>query len=263
MDLPPTAWTCEDCGETCAYEILAGSMWQRPNCKCERELSAEKMERERVETMAREDSARRLRIDRNRELSGFYGGLLVRTFDNFDPSRDPKGIQANAYRRMLEWSESFSKDTKRGFVIRSPKFGCGKTHLAAACGNALLSRGFSVRYVSIATWLAEQYREFDSKGATVGMAMKSAVDADLLIIDDFGVERIAEGERGDWTRQQLYQLIDQRCNWERPVIVTTNLETKAICERIGAETGGRIISRLTQIAELLPMDGPDGRPLAA
>lgn len=262
----PRHWTCSECGTDCAYTVRTASRvpeltrWERVECECEVRDREEIARIRGLRDTQDAEAARRRAIARNREISGVYGELWGRTFDAFDPSRSEEG-QRPAFDLLQAWSDSFSSATRRGWTITSPVYGVGKSHLALASGIRLLERGYSVRFLSLSKWLGEQYREFRAGGDAVGKAMRSAVECDLLIIDDLGVERIAEGERGDWVRQQIFQLFDDRANWGRPVVVTTNLDYPGIGARIGGEgMGGRITSRLSQIAEVLVMDGPDSRP---
>jgi DNA replication protein DnaC len=106
--------------------------------------------------------------------------------------------------------------------------------------------------------MRSEFRGKDS--GSVGSALKSAIECNLLIVDDFGAERIARDEAGDWTRQQIYTLMDDRMNWGRPIIVTTNLKIPEIEAKIGGDGhGGRIVSRLLKMAKWIEMDAPDAR----
>ncbi|RGM94285.1 ATP-binding protein, partial [Fusobacterium mortiferum] len=47
---------------------------------------------------------------------------------------------------------------------------------------------------------------------------------DLLIIDDFGMEKSLEDKNSAWRGEKIYNLIDSRYRCEKPLIITTNLE---------------------------------------
>ena len=49
--------------------------------------------------------------------------------------------------------------------------------------------------------------------------LKKAAECDLLIIDDFGAEKIS-----DWVLEKVFLLIDTRYKSEKPIIISTNLE---------------------------------------
>ena len=49
--------------------------------------------------------------------------------------------------------------------------------------------------------------------------LKKVSECDLLIIDDFGAEKIT-----DWVLEKVFLLIDTRYKTEKPLIITTNLE---------------------------------------
>ena len=70
-----------------------------------------------------------------------------------------------------------------------------------------------------------------------------------LVLDDFGIQRGTE-----WNRM-LYDLVDARYGDQRFTVVTTNQpldELKALAK-------GRIYSRLVEMCQPIPMDGPDYR----
>ncbi len=65
--------------------------------------------------------------------------------------------------------------------------------------------------------------------------IKTAIDCDLLILDDLGSEKVSE-----WSVEILSMIIDKRYCEVRPVIAASNLPPSEVQERYGA----RIASRL-------------------
>ena len=56
--------------------------------------------------------------------------------------------------------------------------------------------------------------------------LKKVSECDLLIIDDFGAEKIT-----DWVLEKVFLLIDTRYKTEKPLIITTNLEYRLVVTR--------------------------------
>jgi DNA replication protein DnaC len=83
---------------------------------------------------------------------------------------------------------------------------------------------------------------------------RSVVDicqrAGLLLLDDLGAEKPSE-----WTQERLYELIDERYAWQRPLIVTSNVPPKALAEWVG----DRVASRLAEMCVVVALTGPDRR----
>ncbi len=92
--------------------------------------------------------------------------------------------------------------------------GTGKSYLAACIANALLERGYSVKWVSTTEIVdhgfqsEERYHEYQEQ----------ITSPDLLVIDDLGAERGT-----DFALQRVHSLIDKRVSTNRPIIVTTNI----------------------------------------
>lgn len=93
--------------------------------------------------------------------------------------------------------------------------GNGKTFTAACIANALIEQGVSVMMTSFPRILsALQGMYSDDRSAYIDELKKYR----LLVIDDLGAER-----QSDYALEQVYSVIDARCNAKRPLIVTTNL----------------------------------------
>ena len=93
--------------------------------------------------------------------------------------------------------------------------GTGKSFLAACIANALLSQGVPVlmtNFPRILTQMGDlQFGERTEYIASFGKF-------ELLVIDDFGMERGTE-----YALEQVYNIVDSRYRSQKPLIVTTNL----------------------------------------
>lgn len=153
----------------------------------------------------------------------------------------------------------------KGLTLSGPDSGCGKTYAAGAVARELIRANVRVQWVT-ASRLLDLYRK--SFGATweknpgvpsgEQVWQRYAVRPGLLVLDDLGAEKVATGEAGDWARERLLDLIDHRHDGKKTLLVTTNLDERALRDKYGA----RIVSRLLGRSPLVTMTGPDFRQSA-
>lgn len=140
-----------------------------------------------------------------------------------------KGIKDERYRAMRfdtsehdvlgfasEYVANF-KEYKRentGLMILGTT-GTGKTYAAACIANALVERCVSVYMANILYITGKMMNQFDSERMKY---IESLQSYDLLIIDDFGVER-----ETSFAMEQTYHLIETRYRSQKPLIITSNL----------------------------------------
>src|SRR4029077_19175875 len=97
--------------------------------------------------------------------------------------------------------------------------GSGKTHLAVAALKALLDRGHEGLFFDYKNLLDRIRSGYDSaSGASDREAYRSALDADILLLDDLGAHRVTE-----WVEDTVTSIITDPCNNRKPLIATTNL----------------------------------------
>ena len=93
--------------------------------------------------------------------------------------------------------------------------GTGKTFIAGCIANALLDRGIPV----LMTNFSRVLMRLTSNIAEDKNAFLDGLDAfRLLVIDDLGIER-----NTDFALEQVFSVIDRRCQSNKPMIITTNL----------------------------------------
>ena len=133
--------------------------------------------------------------------------------------------------------------------------GSGKTMLSCLILNeAILRYQYRVRYVKVARDFLDQIRAsynqesgFYGKGNNI---INELYQIDLLVLDDFGVQQDTE-----WEKRMLYNLIDTRYEYAKTTIITSNLEP----EELRPLFGGRILSRIKEMAQIQDFVGPDYR----
>ena len=97
--------------------------------------------------------------------------------------------------------------------------GTGKTHLAVAALKALLARGHEGLFCDYQNLLDRIRSGYDaSSGASDREAYRSAMEAEVLLLDDIGAHRVT-----DWVEDTVTSIVTYRCNNRKALIVTTNL----------------------------------------
>lgn len=127
-----------------------------------------------------------------------------------------------------------------GWLMLEGTYGCGKTHLAAAVGNARLQKGDLVLFITVPDLL-------DHLRSTFGPSSEVAYDetfdrirnAPILILDDLG----AENSSG-WAQEKLFQLLNHRYSRRLSTVITTNADLDTLDPRIRSRLlDGSLINR--------------------
>lgn len=114
--------------------------------------------------------------------------------------------------------------------------GTGKTFLASIVAQEYLGDGYRVIFGDVPSLLSDIKATFDTKESTAAF-IEELVSADLLVLDDIGVENVTE-----WSTEQLYRLINGRYNEGKPTLVTSNYDFDGLAERYKTSV---IANRLT------------------
>lgn len=158
------------------------------------------------------------------QLADELGALARCTLDSIDRRRPLTDILwgGQAYpvaeqRLMLSRACGIARDYRppEHLYLYGPPGGA-KSHLAAAILNAQAQRGVGGRYGSMPALLRLLRRGFSD--GTADARLEALMDAELLVIDDLGVE-----QGSDWADAQLFDLINVRLAGERATIITSNL----------------------------------------
>jgi DNA replication protein DnaC len=97
--------------------------------------------------------------------------------------------------------------------------GTGKTHLAVAVLRRLIARGFECVFFDYQNLLDQIRSSYDpTSGAAQRDAFRTALDCEVLLLDDLGAHRVT-----DWVEDTVTSLITYRYNNNKAIIVTTNL----------------------------------------
>ena len=159
------------------------------------------------------------------------------TFENFD-AKVP-GVNA-AYHA----ARKFAQDPD-GWLVLHGKYGCGKTHLAAAIANECLQRRFRTLFVVVPELLDHLRSTFaPTSDISYDELFDRVRNVPLLVLDDLGTESSTP-----WAQEKLYQIFNHRYNLPLPTVVTiNNRQLDLVDERIKSRMTDRALSKVIEIA---------------
>ena len=271
----PEPTVCEFCGKQLEYIGLMEHSrglyeWEvrrwsavPVRCGCEKaaaKWSAEDAEQELLkheEEQRRAEEQRKKRVEEQMANSGMKARFLSRTFANFQTNTPER---KRAHRTAKEYADNFTAHSANGDGLYiEGTFGTGKTHLAAAIAIQLMEQGHQVIFKTADDLLRDIKATFDESGRKEQEALDRLKKCELLVIDDIGKEQAT-----DWSTAQLYAIINDRYECQKPLIITTNFnETDLIAvespKGIGSHRIMAILSRLHETCRLMTMTWQDWR----
>jgi DNA replication protein DnaC len=160
--------------------------------------------------------------------------FLNRTFENYQAITQQQQLALNIARN---YASHFAERLENGGgLILQGQPGTGKTHLACAIANQVITNGASARFTTVmqlvrairATWKRDSEQSEDQ-------VLQSIIDYDLLIIDEIGVQYETESEK-----LILFDVLNGRYENEKPTILLTNLVGQELNACIGERNVDRI-----------------------
>lgn len=139
---------------------------------------------------------------------------------------------------VLNYCKAYAADfsMKSKGIIMIGKTGLGKTHLSLAIANNVIEKGYDVYYDSIQNIMDKLEKEHFGKASYDYSVKDDVLDAQLLIIDDLGIEFTTQ-----FTTAQLHNIINTRILKGYPTIISTNLSLKELEDKYSPRIASRII----------------------
>lgn len=187
------------------------------------------------------------------------------SLDNFQiPQENP--IARAGLGKVLMQVRSFVREfpaADRPGLLLVGDTGTGKTHLAVAALKAIVEKGHEGLFYDFQNLLDRIRSGYDpASGTSDRAAYRNAMDAEVLLLDDLGSHRVTE-----WVEDTVTSIITYRCNHQKPLIATTNLEiddtgqvayttaggTQVHRKTLGDVIGARARSRLFEMCRIIRM----------
>lgn len=221
---------CPECGgPTKGFEVLGITL--RALCsKCyDSELARQ------ARQLASQNLARIAELDRQ------WRELCPPLFRATDPNHS--AIDQDVLPKLLKWDPATAGG--KGIGLRGPTGGC-KTRMMFLLVCKLHYQGSKVRWIRAIDLSRASAELFDCDDAVRNRAremLKNALRAEVLFIDDLGKERFT-----DRTELELYNLIETRISFLRPILWTTNAAGNDLLELMSQNRGPAIVRRLTEFS---------------
>ena len=141
-------------------------------------------------------------------------------------------------------------------ILLAGMSGTGKSHIAKALGLSACTANRRVLYATSADMLARLNASLADD--TLVMALKPFIRAELLIIDEIGLEQV---ERKEASRSGLVQkVLLPRYNDNRSTIITSNIPWEAWADYLDDQLGATaLLDRLIHRSHVIVINGPSWR----
>ncbi len=159
-------------------------------------------------------------------------------------------------------SQAYADHPDRWFTLQGVN-GCGKTHLAAAIANKVLTNGGEVFFAVVPDLLDHLRASFaPTKDVGYDELFEQVRNAPLLVLDDLGAQASSP-----WAQEKLYQIVNYRTVSALPTVVTTDQQLDQlsgahprIVARIADPHAGSVIAILSPHYRLGRMVEQRGNP---
>lgn len=170
------------------------------------------------------------------------------------------GFEPAVLGAMRRYVKTLDEDTqtgeKRGRSLwLSGPIGTGKSSAAALIALEASRRGYDVSWWGMSKLLSRFKSTFVSDSTEHAYGLRDEISRyDLLVLDDIGTIRA-----GEWPREELYLIVNDRYETSRPIVLTTDVDVDGMRQAIGSRTVSRLIEMAGKPVEF---HGPDHRQVA-
>lgn len=171
-----------------------------------------------------------------------FANALVPDFDGYED------LVANKKSLLLTGSVGTGKTHKLLEILMADLIQTHHWSIFGEYKTAISTKNVLKRFYTVTDVLRQIKAEFDQPNAPV--IIEQLINTPVLYLDDLGAEKASE-----WVKEQLYNVINERYNWLRPVVISTNLTVK----EIATNYSDRLASRLMEMCSIQKFAGEDRR----
>ena len=216
---------CENCGGT---GYVGSTM-----CECLAELCRQEQKKEVSILSGVRDNFSQFRLD-------YYSNQVDPQF-----GASPRTIMEKNFQKCRRYAAAFSSNSENLLFVGGT--GLGKTFLSACIARAVADRGYSVVYETAGHLFSNLEQAKFGGGEEARKEVQKYNACDLLILDDLGTEM-----PGQFVTAALYGLLNDRILYNKPMVISTNLNVDEISRRYSPQIASRLhgsFSRLTFVGE--------------
>jgi len=119
----------------------------------------------------------------------------------------------NAYNQAMNFAEN-----REGWLLLMGRYGCGKTHLAAAIANYAIDAGVSTLFLTVPDLLDWLRYAYSGSAMSFEDRFEEIREIPILILDDFGTQNATP-----WAQEKICQIMNHRYINQLPTVVTSNM----------------------------------------
>lgn len=220
--------------ETPICEICGGSGYIGASmCECLTELCRQEQKKEVAILAGGKESFSQFRLD-------YYSDYTDSKY-----GASPRTIMERNFQNCRRYASGFT--TNSGNLLFVGGTGLGKTFLSACIARAVADRGYSVVYETAGHLFSNLEQAKFGGGEEARKEVQKYNACDLLILDDLGTEM-----PGQFVTAALYGLLNDRILYNKPMVISTNLNVDEISRRYSPQIASRLhgsFSRLTFVGE--------------
>jgi len=169
-------------------------------------------------------------------------------FDTFNLHGLGNNMQTNTTLEVAFNTAQNYSHKLNGWLLIMGDFGCGKTHLAAAVANEVISHNVATLFLTVPDLLDWLRYTYSSKETSYEERFEEIRNIRFLVLDDLGTQNATP-----WAREKLFQIINFRYIHQLPTVITTNLDMSQIEDRVSSRLQDR------NLVIKLQIDAPDFR----
>jgi len=150
------------------------------------------------------------------------------TFDNFQKRGRVGlgGLQGDSLENAYNQAQIFA-ERQQGWLLITGRYGCGKTHLAAAIANHAIEAGVSTLFLTVPDLLDWLRYAYSGVEMSFEDRFQEIRNIPLLILDDFGTQNATA-----WAQEKIFQIMNHRYVNQLATVITSNMPINDLEGRI-------------------------------